>query len=449
MENIIKRCIYCNKSVQDGVKINESHIIPDTLTNYKKMVYKNVCSIDHNKNFGDTFESDIIEKCRKIRHYLNIKNKNSKIVKYTTELDINGYKFRGKISNFDDLFDGRNLPVYKGNSKFLFKIIKKDDTQSKKILEVFESLKITEKSETRKREMEDLLKMLYSRNMFRLVIKIGYEWFCKVNNINGVEDCYADIINFIINEESKFEIVSIVESKDLLIRLNDELGYGGHALGIYNTSIDKNAYVFFSFFGLALYKIKIRKYLIYIAKMSINLGYDSIDFHCIRYDGSILEKPMKTYTVDYDKVLSSLKPSIAIGRLKNFILETYDNLLYEQIITVKAYKPYIVSINKTIEIYKSNSIELHKKLIEQMHSNVLVVIYIIFIIGQKKSEYSFEKSFQSNIRNIFGDIEKLIVSKNVAIELHNFDSEDFVKYLLIGLSIFKKEIEKSSHIRSN
>lgn len=435
------RCIYCNKSILDGIKINESHIIPDALTNYKKLVYSNVCSEDHNKVFGDTFECDIIQKCIKIRHYLNIKNKKGKILKYKDKFKINGYEFNGPISKFENLFDGRIIPVKKNNMKFILKIVEKKDEGYKKFKEVFDVLKITKESETRKEEIENIIKMLYSENMLRLAAKIGYEWFCMKNNINGVQACFNDIIEYITNNACQNKIVSIINNNAILEKINDELGYGGHALAIYNTSVTKNAYVLFSFFGLVMYKIKIREYPIFIAN-SVNF-MDRMEFFGIRYDGSIINS-IKTYANNYEEYCLSVDPYIAIKNLRPSIITRYNNLLYEHIITLKAFKPYIIEINKLFEKYSAFSDdEFRYKLVAHQDANVISVIYTIYLLGKKENGYVYEDSFQENIKRIFNNADKLVISKNIEDKLMELNSQSFKYYLKVGLSIFQKEYNKA------
>lgn len=81
----MKKCVYCNRSVDDGIEISESDIIPDSLTN-KKILLKSVCKIEHNNEFGETFESEIINKFARERNYLGIKNKGKKLPSYVVKI---------------------------------------------------------------------------------------------------------------------------------------------------------------------------------------------------------------------------------------------------------------------------------------------------------------------------------------------------------------------------
>ena len=89
------RCIYCNRSEDDGVVINKSDIIPESLTN-AKITCSNVCADDHNSKFGRTFESDVINELEVLRNWLNIKNKDRKYPSYTCHFEIDGINFLKK-----------------------------------------------------------------------------------------------------------------------------------------------------------------------------------------------------------------------------------------------------------------------------------------------------------------------------------------------------------------
>lgn len=62
----IIRCIYCGKSVNEGIELNVSDIFPISLS-----------------NFGATFESDVINSLARIRNHLNIKSHGNKYPAYT------------------------------------------------------------------------------------------------------------------------------------------------------------------------------------------------------------------------------------------------------------------------------------------------------------------------------------------------------------------------------
>ncbi len=427
----MKRCIYCNKSVEDGIIINESHIIPDALTN-GKITYANVCSVEHNQVFGDTFEFDIIEKCRRIRNFLNIKSKKGKIPSYYANLDIDGYKFDKLTSRFNNILDGSSYPVIKNEKKYLFKMINKSiDNESKHFYELIHNLQITEDL-----EFEELFKMLGSQNMLRLVAKIGYEWFCKEYKINGVLPDYTDIINSIVNENSNKSVVSIINNEKLLNDLNNELELGTHALAIYNTSNDRNAYVLFSFFGLILYKIRIRQYPFYIAKPT-----NSIDFYGFRSDGCI--GSCKIYANNFDQHLVSLTSIDEINILKPSIAKIYANLLSIQIITLRSFKPFVKEITNIIKKNQFQSERLYDELIGLAHSTVITVTYVIYLIGKYEDQYNYDDTFQNNIKHLFNNTDKVIIHKNIKEELLLlFNSGEFLNYLLTGLSIFEKSYNK-------
>ncbi|MBU8568913.1 hypothetical protein KM914_21360 [Virgibacillus pantothenticus] len=108
------KCIYCGISKD----LSKSDIIPDALTN-AKIINPNVCRIEHNNEFSDLFEYEVIKKLALITNELDIKSsKSKKYASYSTQININGTEYNTNISSESELF--RNKKMRSIDGKYLF-----------------------------------------------------------------------------------------------------------------------------------------------------------------------------------------------------------------------------------------------------------------------------------------------------------------------------------------
>ena len=285
-------------------------------------------------------------------------------------------------------------------------------------------------------QFEEMVFMLHSRSMLRLVAKIGYEWFCKCNEINGFSPTYSDIVEYITNKNCDLDAVSVIDNEELLNKINDEIGIGAHTLAIYNTSLDQNTYVIYSFFGLVLYKIKICHNLIPIFK-----PINKVEYYGIRSDGTILP-PMITYANDFDKFFASFKPDNEIISQKERILQIYKSMFSHQIVTLRSIYPYVQKISAKLALIKVD-VSKTKEYIGTLHDNVITIVYLLYYLGRHREEYDFDKSFDENIKIIFKESSKIVVSKNVRESLTLSTSyPELIQSLDSGISVFNDAYDK-------
>jgi hypothetical protein len=239
------KCIYCGKGVSDGIQLSESDIIPRALTN-KRIINKCVCKIKHNSNFSDDFESKVINDLAFIRNRLGMFGANTTLPRYQAKYNFGDITLiKKQVSNRDDLFDGKIIPGFKNGEQIKFgnienlKKIKKFDYE--KFIDVdFDKYQITE-------DISFCLKTLFCEEALRLAAKVGYEWYCKQNDIKDHLDEYDSIISYIESGIDKTsDIVEIVVNLNLYNQINSQIELGGHALSIIHSS-DRNIYVLFFF----------------------------------------------------------------------------------------------------------------------------------------------------------------------------------------------------------
>ena len=253
------KCIYCGKANGDLdsngkiIKINESDIIPFALTR-AKLKCKNVCSIEHNSKFSDLFESDIIKELSLIINHLNIITRSKNIfASYKGYYNIKEITFKKTIVSTNPSIDNSVLSSDDGNYKIgPIDILKKfKNYNSKNLLRIYPNTHISFSTKIK-------LKTFICNNMYRLVAKIAYEFFCKVNGINDKLDIFDDLINFITTGKGNDDnsLVSIISDKTIYDNFNSENSYGDHILLCYKSNTN-TINMIYSLFGIAIYRIQI------------------------------------------------------------------------------------------------------------------------------------------------------------------------------------------------
>jgi hypothetical protein len=241
------KCIYCNAEED----LSESDIIPDALTN-AKLTSRNVCRIKHNSAFSDAFESKIIHALSFITDNLDIKSSKSKsYIPHKVTLDIDGYSYNRDITSIQSAFQHG---VFKSTDK-------------KMLFGTYNELtKIAANSNDDKNDITPIdlnkqpvgikqripLEPYFSIEMYRLVTKIAYEWFCKLNEIYEYRPKFLKIVDFITEAkgDSPAEIIEIKEIYELFSSLT---AHGSHTLLTYVSG--NSVVIIVSLFGVAIYKV--------------------------------------------------------------------------------------------------------------------------------------------------------------------------------------------------
>lgn len=186
MEN---RCIYCGVSAD----LSKSDIIPDALTN-RKIINKNVCRIKHNNNFSDLFESKIIKELAVITNELDIKSSKSKSGAYhlyDVKIIIDGEGYVTRLRTDNNILGSNVMLKSEDGKKNISTIEKLDKIANGKPVENLDLNKIIIT-----KEVEFNPQAFASQEMFRLIAKIAFEWYCLKNKITDKIDDFEEIINF-------------------------------------------------------------------------------------------------------------------------------------------------------------------------------------------------------------------------------------------------------------
>lgn len=239
------KCIYCNKGQSDGVIINESDIIPDSITN-AKLKCSNVCSIEHNNKFSDDFESEVINGLALLRNKLNIKNKGNKFPSYPAKLKIGEKVYVKKKLISDSNPIGNGSIKSEDGTAFLSQIPNSSDKQYTDTYDL--------KTITIEKITIINLEIFTKNSMFRMVAKIAYEWFCKVNNIMYKNLSFSNIIDFITTGTSSKPVVTPISDISVINLIASLTLKGSHFLAYYINENDKVKAIV-SLFGVALYEV--------------------------------------------------------------------------------------------------------------------------------------------------------------------------------------------------
>lgn len=370
-----KRCLYCDSDKD----IDNSDIIPKTITN-KKITYHSVCH-EHNELIGNYYEDDISKKLALLRRIFDIPSrKEKKDITYRVKFILN----ENKVIQFLD---------FSGIAEAFWNGIEGEALNGQKI-----ALKIPpqfEKFTIKFCEFNDLAKTLTDIKMFKLVAKIGYEYYCRSNGITGFnKEQFLSIVKFILDDSNKDNtFVEVVTDWSLYDNLNTSVDYGTHTLFIMRT-INGEEYVVFSLWGIIMYKI-------FIKKWSVVFPYTAFySFFASRYDKSLPE--FKLTTLGGDK---ELKSTVNING------EILDNI-YNNIKAVFKYSLFTKE-GKSREIKRiKNVLNSTRKLEDKMFylfgaqdPEVICFCYSILLLYEKRNLYDLALNFNQNMKSLFGNNE--------------------------------------------
>lgn len=417
------KCIYCGS--EDNLTVSD--IIPYGLTN-KKVTNGNVCSY-HNQKINNDAESYVINELNYLRYHLGIvSRKQKKIIEYNATIEIGDKKFNERLSSKEDFFKKKIISTEVGSKKFVAGPIKflkrfknKYDIQEITLNNIFVNMTILNTG------------LLKSEQMFRMVAKISYEWYCKINNINLNYKVYQNIIDYITNGiKPNYNIVEIVVNESLYKQLNGAIFLGNHALSTTYKS-DGEVYVLYSFFGLIIYKVKL------CSNYPIRLLNDRrTDFYCITLDGTemTLQTPKLLVTPD----IMSKDANTALKLLDKHIADNIKLLVTTHIITIRNLKRPVEKIEKILSEIKPDytNDEITFELIEIREEMELSALFILGQLGKHFEDYDFNKSFNGNLKKILSTDEFFHLNQELLLNqlVESCRNGQLVKDIQKGLHLF-------------
>lgn len=286
--------------------------------------------------------------------------------------------------------------------------------------------------------------LFFSKSTIKTIAKIGYEWHCKINNINTRMSRYSGIRNFILNE-TKNKYVEIIDDQVFENHTKHFFGYieGAHALFEYTDN--NNRYIIFSLFGIVWYRVLI----------------------CKEYSKDVEPKEMHQFLLDKE---IKVQKSNAIGidvfgsqhMIQNFFFNPKTLKIHE--LRVSHTKPWEVKLNdllsklvityrevarliKTIDddgiLLKCNSKYFINLLNYQENRRIMAIAILYCLEGL---EYNKDISFNENMKKIKYEIENILKDKKTFIDDNIEDKkefEDFIQKLIEGKKVFDSIVSTS------
>lgn len=450
-----KSCIYCGITKN----LSKSDIIPDALTN-TKIINPNVCSIAHNSNFSDLFESYVIQKLAFIANELDVKSsKGKRFPKYNATIIVNGDEYVATIASDAELFRGGKLLSSKdGKAKIgsIEQIRKIKNATPDSISEI----NINEIGIEKRIPLD--LSVFFSDSMYRLISKIAFEWYCLCNNVSEKIEAFNGIIDYITTGNSK-NPVRFVSNSELYELLDNFADFGSHVLLSY-IGVDGSVNIIVSLFGLSIYNVRLLDFPINLCEYNVNFIKLSLDskrseFKFKTLDDLILNlstsfedqniggfmvkmpKNFKDTSLNYQLIYSSYytyfqndlkcisepdKTSI------DFVLKNILKVTNTSALTVKALKRFV---NDHKEIL-SGTKGLNPK---SNNGKTLFLFYILFIIGKSDGRI---KGIQDLVpyMSLTPSIDKIRINNDTVerIKKEMFDTIDYLEIIKKGFSIVEK-----------
>ena len=426
------KCIYCNS--QD---LSVSDIISYALTG-AKLTKKSVCH-SHNKFTNENFEKIAIANLDFFRYSLGLSERKGGQIKYKADVTIDGITIPNiSVSDRKSIYEDK---------KRLFQI---DNNGSKSLIGNIERLKkkkdvIAEKIEPL--DMSDVVVsitfsidvLLASKEMLLTIAKIAYEWFCAVNNINEfIPEYYQKIVDSILMQRPIEDVVEIVVDGNLYLSLKEICCLGSHGLFEY-TDVNGYRYVIYCFWGVIFYKILITN------THNPNLMDSNIYKLYIYYvDG---DKSQTTFGVYGKSCFASVPAHEAIKQHHGFFKNNLEQLEKTIVLSLRKIKQLADDLENAFNTYKQEPHDF-ARLIDYEDDARITTIRLLFLLFDKKDEYSYNKSFNDNLKQItavndnwvFSVDEKKAYVKYL-LELH--ERNQLSEYINKSLALFKEIFEKS------
>jgi hypothetical protein len=422
-----RKCIYCGKGTKES-DFATSHIIPDSLSN-SKVKFDCVCDPKHNANFSREFEKPISDQLAYLRNRLDIysDNRPKKKVPYKAIISIEGFEIETSITSKFDFYnsgpkffkdkDGKGMLFFNENEDINLPngdMIDVDINNS----EIYHNIQIN-------------LDMFSSSEMLRLVAKIAYEWYCKIEKIYHKDGKYKRIINFVTKLNTADEsIIQVVNDLNLYKSMKEVIGIGGHALGLYH-AYNGNVYVYLSFFNLVIYRIRIFTASIYFAKTQI------IQFEGNTVDGTKLNFKIK---INSESGFNVLNPDSGIKQLTPYLKLSLDDLNSLHYFALRTHKSIVAEIRFSME--KEYSHSQFEMLIGYKEPKKLIVLFILFHLGKHANMYNKDLSFDENLNIILADKGKEFEEDMFYEHLKKlYYNKELKKHFLEGCEMFFRAFE--------
>ena len=423
----MSKCIYCNSD-----DLSVSDIISYALTG-AKLTKKSVCH-NHNKFTNDNFEKIAIANLDFFRNSLGLSERKGGEIKYKADVTIDGVTIpnisvSGRKSIFDD--KKRLFSVEENGKKSLIGNIEKLK-QKKGVVD--EQIKTLDMSNTVVSITFSIEELFASDEMLHTIAKIAYEWFCAVNEINEfIPESYREIVDSILMVNPIENTVEVVVDGNLYNALKDICHLGSHGLFEY-VDVNGYRYVIYNFWGVVYYKIRI-----------CNTGIPNVEtcncynLHLYNLDG---DKSQTVFGTMGKSHFISMPPQEAIKQFHKVYSELLEQLIKTTVLSLRKTKILVDELKKAFFSYKQPPHDF-ASLVDYEENDRVITIKIILFLLEHEREYAFDKSYNENLRQLFGINDTLTVDVNenkayvkYLMELH--ENNILSRFIENGLALFEK-----------
>ncbi len=410
-----KQCIYCNADRN----IDKSDIIPKSLTK-KGPTYRCVCH-EHNETIGNLYEDIVSKKLALLRRLYDIPSrKNNKDITYRVKLKLNENNII-EFSNFSGLAEAfwYELEGKTSNGKDVKLTISSPDKQGNYPLEQFEIEYC---------EYNELVKTLTDIKMYKVVAKIGYEYYCKSKGIIGHDEKhFAPIVDFILNQNNNNNMfVEVVTDWNFYNNIQNSNEYGTHILFIMET-VNGNKYIIFSLWGIIIYKILVNTSLILLS----NTNYNNI--FAIRFDGTISH-----FGISKLSVCTCLQSTKSINKeILDHIHRNIREVFKYNLFTKEGKRREIIRIRKVLNSIRDIKEKMYY-FVGAQDDEVITFWYIVLLLYDKRKLYNTALSLNQNIKSLLKCDEFIYIKhENYYNIVTQLGEENFIEKLINAIDFFE------------
>ena len=374
-----KACIYCGTTDE----LSDSDIIPDALTN-AKIINPNVCRVAHNNKFSDMFEDYIIKHLAVITNELDIKSSKGKnYAAYDASILIDNIEYVTRLSSDTELFRNNKI-ISSSDGKIKlgplenirrFKGANEDNVTAVDINQVEIEKRIVLKMDT-----------FFSLEMYRLMAKIAFEWYCLHNGIQDKCAKFDALIEFITTGKGT-NPVRFISNAEVYAIFSQIFAFGSHTLLSY-IGIDDSVNIVVSLFGVSAYNIKILDKPTDACPNNVLFQELTIDAKRNQFFCKTVEELMGDFGASFREVI------LPNGLKMNIPYSVPDFSLQYKMWYLMNYQIFQTSL-KCIEEPNQEAIELLKKQIEEiLQSSALTIRGLKRFV--KEQEYYFAQGNSLN-----------------------------------------------------
>ncbi|WP_026859783.1 hypothetical protein [Jeotgalicoccus psychrophilus] len=394
----------------------------------RKVINPNVCKIEHNNKFSNQFEYKIIKELAFITNSLSVKSSKSKdYLPYEITYEIEGESFKSKMGSEAKKFHNKKMKSIDGKTLLapLDELRKINNINENDIKEIdVNKIEITE-------SINFDLNIFFSKEMYRLMAKIAFEWYCLKNNINFKVNDFEPIIQY-ITQGIGDKIVNIVKNEKIMNLIKSRISFGSHTFLSY-VGQDNSVNILISFFGIAIYNVRICDSVLY--KYNFTVQELKLDGKSDEFKYDFPEKVFCNFSNNLEKSNSSkdfkiffikngshlfywkallyfnnykiFQDSLMYGcnqdyEVASFICKNIQEILSSQSIHLKGLKRFVTEFFEDFD----QEVRLNPN---SDNSKGILKLYMIFLVGHS----------ENNIENL-SDLQKVIQTK-ISSEIVNED----------------------------